>query len=156
MGKKLYMQHDCLNGSGCFNDKHRLRFDMFAESLPGETSLTDVDGFHECGGRFLFLESKTWLDRLDAPEKLNNGQSTAFRRLCDRLSPDALALAIAGDPRERQIFFHANITRGWSGWRTSSNEIVLKILRLWTIDRCNIECDELRRLLIGDESVTIR
>ncbi len=54
---QFVMHWDCKQ-QGCFNQKKRLKFGVFKESLPGRISFSDVDGIVEINGNLLLLEWK--------------------------------------------------------------------------------------------------
>lgn len=51
------MQWDC-ERQGCFNQKKRLKLEIFDECFPGKIGLSDIDGAVEINGRCLMIEGK--------------------------------------------------------------------------------------------------
>ena len=68
------MRHDC-DKNGCWNKLYRPRIEFFAEVLPRNIGMTDIDATVEVGGHFLIMEWKSH----DA--KLQTGQKIYFERL---------------------------------------------------------------------------
>ena len=83
--------------NGCYNDKLRLKFGVFKDSLPGKISFTDVDGTVEVNGYFLFLEFKSGM-----PSELPFGQRIYLERLT-RLSRRVKAILAAGDAETMEV-----------------------------------------------------
>ena len=67
------MRWDC-NKKGCFNKLKRLKLGVFDECFSGKNGMTDVDGFIERYGRFLFMEWK-------GGSYIASGQRIAFKAL---------------------------------------------------------------------------
>lgn len=80
------MQWNCSN-NGCFNQKHRLDFGVFYDSLPGRISFTDIDGIVEVSGYALMLEWKS------NPGELKTGQRIMFERITRQEKVSVLCLA---------------------------------------------------------------
>lgn len=51
------MRHQC-DRDGCFETQYRCQLGMLDRWFPGHNGLSDIDGFAEIDGRFLFLEWK--------------------------------------------------------------------------------------------------
>lgn len=58
MGKKNPLRWNC-DRDGCFNRKHRPKIEIFADDLPRNIAISDIDGTVEINGHFLFLEWKS-------------------------------------------------------------------------------------------------
>jgi hypothetical protein len=104
MGQHTRMRWDC-ERDGCFNKKKRLKFDVFADALPGRIAFSDVDGIVEISGAFLLLEWK------GVPGNLPTGQHLLFSRLSKL--PRSAVFVIAGcaesmTPEQRRIYWEGN------------------------------------------------
>lgn len=90
------MRWNC-DRDGCFNRRHRLKFDTFYDCLPGKTSFSDIDGIAEVGGQILIQEWKSNDSlRPDSP----NGQLILAKRM-SALSPSTFVF-VCGNAENMQ------------------------------------------------------
>lgn len=116
---------DCKGGENCFNVKRRPKFGVFFDCFKGSNSLTDIDGFNEQRGHFLFVEFKA--DGL----QLGDGQRKAFEQL-SYLSDKILILVIHADCETMECFRYKQLWRGeWSAERDGTLADVQALMSQW-------------------------
>lgn len=71
---KYKLRWDC-NKQGCFNEKCRLKFEVFSDCFPGRINFSDVDGIVEINGKALMLEWKMYFGNIP------KGQEIMYKRL---------------------------------------------------------------------------
>jgi len=114
--------------SGCFNQKHRMKFGIFYDALPGKISCTDVDATVEVNGSFLFLESKS-----GEPRPLPTGQRLYFERLT-ALSQRITAVILCGDCENMEFHALLVVHNGRIGdWQPTTTEILQQRIRRWAL-----------------------
>lgn len=118
------MQYDCA-ARGCYNIKHRPKFGVFADSLPGRISLTDVDATVEVNGRFLFIEFKS------GEAHIPTGQRIYFERL-SALSPRITCVVVCGDC-ERMEFVSLCVIKGGllGAWQPTTTRDLADRIAVW-------------------------
>ena len=120
-----HMRHSCPN-DGCYL-KGLPSWDRYIDRLPRGIRPTDVDGFMEIGGRFLFLEEKCPGDHLQ------EGQRIALRRLANF---DGVTVAVfrpgtksdlevlifdGSEPQGFQPYSYEEFESFWSAWATAAD-----------------------------------
>ncbi len=70
-----YLKWDC-EKDGCFNEKKRLKFHVFATCFPGKINFSDVDGIVEINGMALMLE---WKDKCS--KNIPKGQEIMYKNI---------------------------------------------------------------------------
>jgi len=98
MGGKNTMSWDCHRGgrgNNCFNEKRRLKFEVFSGCFPGRINFSDVDGIVEIGRRFLMLEGKSSIEEIPA------GQRILFEHLTE--DPRWLVLVVVCDAESMRV-----------------------------------------------------
>lgn len=130
------LRHDCRQ-SGCFNEEHRLKFDVFSDCWmrhdwrtgwkPSTVRPTDIDFLIEVRGRLMFME---WKDS-PAVFKENSGQNIAFRRLAS-LEGVAVVL-VQGQAKTMTVERVAVLSGGYESGPTACDLDGLKrLLRSWS------------------------
>ena len=120
---EIVMHWDCTR-QGCFNRKKRLKFSVFKDCLPGNISLTDVDGLVEIQGNLLLLE---WKDH----QRIGVGQRILFQRLTT-LCP-ATVLIVEGDAEDMSVDAVATAWDGRIGpFQTANLDSLRETVRQWS------------------------
>jgi len=96
------MLWDC-ERQGCFNKKKRLKFEVFADCLPGKISFSDIDAIVEINGNLLIME---WKGHSNVPV----GQKIMFKQIT-RFCP-ALILVVEGNAEDMSV---SRIQTVWHG-----------------------------------------
>lgn len=111
---------------GCFNKKHRLKFEVFFESLPGRISFTDIDGITEVAGNALMIEWKS------KPGSLPTGQRIMFERITK--GQMISVICVAGDAQNMNATHFAKVFNGKVyPWNNCSIEDVNRTIKNWSI-----------------------
>ena len=109
-----------------FQVTRRMWFAPFKQCFPGKNNLTDVDGFIERNGFYLYKELKSEAKQLDG-----SGQRMALRRRSE--DGISLCLMLEGDGY-REYRKLAAFWRGWFyDWKPTSLEEVVELDRVWNL-----------------------
>jgi hypothetical protein len=116
--------YDCSN-QGCFNVKHRLRFGMFYDALPGRNSFSDLDAVTEICGNLLMLELKS------KKGIIPTGQHLLFMNASVSKQVTALCLVGCMEPlgiTHMKKYFHGRCTE----WLPSSADHTYATIERWS------------------------
>jgi hypothetical protein len=110
---------------GCFNIFSRAKIEMFAEDLPRNIAMGDIDATVEVNGHFLFLEFKT------TPRYIKTGQRIYFQKLT-RLSDKITVIVIYADPETMECYEFCSIEEGRiSCWQQCTLKEIKACIKEW-------------------------
>lgn len=125
MGANNAMRWDC-EKSGCFNDAHRLKFDVFADCFPGKMNFSDVDAIIEIDRRVLMLEWKTIAD-------IPTGQRIMYERMT--VDTPITVYVVVGDARDMSVEQVGIYKDGqFNGWYPCTLEKLKEGIKVWAQD----------------------
>lgn len=129
------IRHNCLT-DGCYNYLYLPKVEHLARFLPRTAQFTDIDdcywrghATHIRGGRFLFLEWKSWPN----PGPLDGGQDWFFRDL-SALGGEGrvFVLCAAGDTQTMSVHHMAWYQRGQHyPWRPTTTDTFNNKIQSW-------------------------
>ena len=121
--RSTYLRHDCRT-VGCYIDGLPC-WDELIEQFPRKVRPTDVDGFVELGGRFLFIEEKR------AGVGPDEGQRRALRLLANLPPVTVLFMRPSDTARDVEaLVYDGSEPRGWQPMTTSG---LHAWLRTWAL-----------------------